>query len=184
MMETELPRPNAPREAQAGQRREGGAAGAQRAEGERRVARAGFTLIEIMAVVVIIGLLMAIVGNAIVGNLAKARITTTKAQIQALEAAITTYQMDNGRFPTTEQGLLALIEKPTGAPEPYAWRPGGYLSKKQLPKDAWNGEYQYASPGEHNADSFDLWSLGRDGKAGGTEEDGDIGNWAPEQAAE
>jgi general secretion pathway protein G len=184
MMETELPRPNAAREAQAGRRREGGAAGAQRAEGERRVASAGFTLIEIMAVVVIIGLLMAIVGNAIVGNLAKARITTTKAQIQSLEAAITTYQMDNGRFPTTEQGLRSLIEKPTGAPEPYAWRPGGYLSKRELPRDAWNGEYQYASPGEHNPDSFDLWSLGRDGKPGGAEEDGDIGNWAVEKAAE
>jgi general secretion pathway protein G len=183
-METELPKPNAARGAQAGQRREGGAAGAQRAEGERRVARAGFTLIEIMAVVVIIGLLMAIVGNAIVGNLAKARVTTTRAQIQSLEAAITTFQMDNGRFPTTEQGLRSLIEKPSGAPEPYAWRPGGYLSKKELPRDAWNGEYQYASPGEHNTDSFDLWSLGRDGKPGGAEEDGDIGNWAMEKAAE
>jgi general secretion pathway protein G len=144
----------------------------------------GFTLIEIMAVVVIIGLLMAIVGNAIVGNLAKARVTTTKAQIQSLEAALTTYQMDNGRFPTTEQGLRALIEKPSGAPEPYAWRPGGYLSKKSLPKDAWNGDYQYASPGENNPDSFDLWSLGRDGKPGGTDEDADIGNWSAEQAAE
>jgi general secretion pathway protein G len=144
----------------------------------------GFTLIEIMAVVVIIGLLMAIVGNAIVGNLAKARITTTKAQIQSLEAALTTYQMDNGRFPTTEQGLRSLIEKPSGSPEPYAWRPGGYLAKKSLPKDAWNGDYQYASPGEHNPDSFDLWSLGRDGKPGGSDEDADIGNWGAEQASE
>ena len=141
----------------------------------------GFTLIEIMAVVVIIGLLMAIVGNAIVGNLAKARMTTTKAQVQALEAAITTYQMDNGRFPTSDQGLRALIEKPSGAPEPYDWRPGGYLSKRELPRDAWNNEFQYASPGERNPDSFDLWSLGRDGKPGGLEEDSDIGNWATEK---
>lgn len=142
----------------------------------------GFTLIEIMAVVVIIGLLMAIVGNAIVGNLAKARVTTTKAQIQSLEAALTTYQMDNGRFPTSEQGLRALVEKPTGAPEPYAWRPGGYLAKKELPRDAWNNEFQYASPGERNPESFDLWSLGRDGKPGGSEEDADLGNWAAEQS--
>ena len=145
--------------------------------------RRGFTLIEIMAVVVIIGLLMAIVGQAIVGNLAKARMTTTRAQLQSLETSLTTYQMDNGRFPSSEQGLRALIEKPSGAPEPYGWRPGGYLAKKEIPKDAWNGEFQYAAPGEHNPDSFDLWSLARDGKVGGTEEDADIGNWAEEQAA-
>ena len=89
--------------------------------------------------------------------------------------------MDNGRFPTSDQGLRALIEKPSGAPEPYDWRPGGYLSKRELPRDAWNNEFQYASPGERNPDSFDLWSLGRDGKPGGLEEDSDIGNWATEK---
>jgi general secretion pathway protein G len=144
----------------------------------------GFTLIEIMAVVVIIGMLMAIVGNAIVGNIRKARITTTRAQIQSLETAITTYQMDNGRFPSTDQGLRALIEKPTGAPEPYDWRPGGYLSKRELPRDAWGNEFQYAAPGEHNPDSFDLWSLGGDAKPGGVEEEADLGNWAKERAQE
>ncbi|HEY8119905.1 MAG TPA: type II secretion system major pseudopilin GspG [Myxococcota bacterium] len=142
--------------------------------------RAGFTLIEIMAVVAIIGLLMAIVGPRVVGALAKARVTTTSGQLSQLESALTGYQMDNGRFPTTEQGLRALIEKPTGAPEPYDWRPGGYLGKKEIPRDAWNGEFQYLSPGEHNADSFDLWSLGADGKPGGSDNDADIGNWAAE----
>ncbi len=148
-------------------------------QGKRKRDR-GFTLIEIMAVVVIIGMLMAIVGNAIVGNIRKARITTTRAQIQSLESAITTYQMDNGRFPTTDQGMRALIEKPTGAPEPYDWRPGGYLSKRELPRDAWGNEFQYAAPGEHNPDSFDLWSLGGDAKPGGVDEEADIGNWAKE----
>lgn len=143
----------------------------------------GFTLIEIMAVVVIIGLLMGIVGTAIVGNIRKARITTTKTQMHALDQALGMYQMDNGRFPTTDQGLRALIEKPSGAPEPYAWRPGGYLAKKELPKDAWNNEFHYASPGEHNPDSFDLWSFGEDGQAGGNDSAADIGNWSTEQAA-
>ena len=142
----------------------------------------GFTLIEIMAVVLIIGMLMGIVGTAIVGNLRKARISTTIVQIKSLEGALTTYQMDNGRFPTTDQGMRALIEKPTGTPEPYGWRPGGYLARKELPKDAWNGEFQYLSPGEQNPDSFDLWSLGADAKAGGTDEDADIGNWPSEPA--
>jgi general secretion pathway protein G len=142
--------------------------------------RGGFTLIEIMAVVVIIGLLMGIIGQSILGNLRKSRISTTQAQIAALESALTTYQMDNGRFPSSDQGLRALIEKPSGAPEPYAWRTGGYLAKKELPHDAWNGEFQYASPGEHNADSFDLWSFGADGKSGGEGDDADLGNWPAE----
>ncbi len=142
--------------------------------------RRGFTLIEIMAVVVIIGLLMGIIGQSILGNIRKTRISTTNAQIQALESALTTYQMDNGRFPSSEQGLRALIEKPSGAPEPYAWRAGGYLAKKELPRDAWNGEFQYVAPGERNPESFDLWSLGADGKAGGEADDADIGNWPVE----
>jgi general secretion pathway protein G len=143
----------------------------------------GFTLIEIMAVVVIIGLLMGIVGTAIISNIKKARVTTTKTQMHALDQALGMYQMDNGRFPSTEQGLRALIEKPTGAPEPYGWRPGGYLSKKELPKDAWNNAFQYAAPGEHNPDSYDLWSFGEDGQAGGADAAADLGNWSTEQAA-
>ncbi len=145
--------------------------------------RRGFTLIEIMAVVVIIGLLMTIVGTRIVGVLRTGRITATRAQLQSLETTLTTYSMDNGRYPTSEQGLRALIEKPTTAPEPYDWRAGGYLSKREIPRDAWKAEFQYASPGEHNPDSFDLWSLGGDGKPGGVEEDADIGNWAEEKTA-
>ena len=129
----------------------------------------------------IIGMLMAMIGSTIYGNIIKARVTTTGAQISSLESSIGMYQMDNGRFPTTDQGLRALIEKPTGAPEPYGWRPGGYLSKKELPRDAWNVEFEYASPGEHNPESFDLWSLGADGKPGGVDQDADIGNWAAEQ---
>jgi general secretion pathway protein G len=145
--------------------------------------RRGFTLIEIMAVVVIIGLLMTLVANGIVGNIAKSRVTTTQARIQNIGNALTTYYMDNGRFPSTEQGLRALFEKPSGSPEPYSWRPGGYLDKKEMPRDAWETELQYAAPGTHNPDSFDLWSLGADGKEGGADTDADIGNWTEPKAA-
>jgi general secretion pathway protein G len=147
---------------------------------ENRERRRGFTLIEIMAVVVIIGLLMAIVGPRVIGAVSSNRIKTTRLQLQTLGSALTDYNLDNGRFPTGEQGLQALVEKPTGSPEPYAWRPGGYVD--QLPKDAWGFEFHYAWPSEHGRD-FDLWSFGRDGKAGGEGEDADITNW-PTEASE
>ena len=103
----------------------------------RNQRRRGFTLIEIMAVVVIIGLLMTLVANGIIGNIQKSRVTATQVKIQQVGAALTSYYMDNGRFPSSEQGLRALFEKPSGAPEPRGWRPGGYLDKKEIPRDAW-----------------------------------------------
>jgi general secretion pathway protein G len=139
--------------------------------------RRGFTLIEIMAVVIIMGLLAGIVGVAIFGQLDTARVNTTKTQMKQLEAALSFYQMDNGRFPSTEQGLRALVEPPTIGPEPRNYRPGGYLQGGQLPADAWGGDFQYEYPGSNNPDSFDIWSLGADGQPGGTETDADIGNW-------
>jgi general secretion pathway protein G len=144
----------------------------------------GFTLIEIMAVVVIIGLLMAIVAPRVVAMLDQGNVTTTAAQVSSLKTALATYYMDNGRYPTTDQGLHALVEKPTSPPEPRGWRPGGYLDGSVLPKDAWKGEFQYAAPGEHNPEGYDLWSLGADGQPGGTGKDADIGNWAAEQSEE
>jgi len=153
------------------------------AAGERRN-QAGFTLIEIMAVVVIMGLLMGIVGTAVFSQIDKARVNTTKAQIDQLEAALAFYQMDNGRFPTTEQGLQALVERPTSAPEPRNYHSAGYLKKKQVPRDAWGSPYQYAMPGGNNPEGFDLWSLGADSQPGGTGTDADLGNWLePEEGA-
>jgi len=140
--------------------------------------RRGFTLIEIMAVVLIMGLLAGIVGTVVVNQIDQARTQTARAQIKQIESALTFYQMDNGRFPSTEQGLRALVEKPSGAPEPRNYRPGGYLQGGAVPNDPWDTPYQYASPGVHNPHAFDLWTLGADGQPGGEGADQDVGNWA------
>ena len=138
----------------------------------------GFTLIEIMAVVLIIGLLGGIVGVVIFGQVDRARVTTAKAQIKQIESALEFYRLDNGRYPTTEQGLSALVQKPTTAPEPRRWRPEGYLQGGEVPVDPWGEPYQYVRPGTNNVYTFDLWSLGADSAPGGEDVDGDIGNWA------
>jgi general secretion pathway protein G len=139
--------------------------------------RRGFTLIEIMAVVLIMGLLMAVVGVNIKGQIDKARLAAARAQITQLESALEFYRMDNGRYPTTEQGLRALVTKPSGDPEPRNYPPGGYLKKADALLDPWGEPFQYANPGTHNTHSFDLWSLGADAAAGGEDGDADIGNW-------
>jgi general secretion pathway protein G len=136
--------------------------------------RGGFTLIEIMAVVLIIGMLSALVGVAIIPQINKGKVTTARTQIKNLEAALETYNMDNAGFPTSEQGLNALINAP---PEARNYQTGGYLREHRIPEDPWNNAYQYESPGQHNQQSFDLWSWGADGKPGGTGADADIGNW-------
>ena len=148
-----------------------------RAQGPNRRRAAGFTLIEIMAVVVIMGMLMSLVGVAVVGQMNRARVTTTRAQISQLENALELYRMDNSRYPSTSQGLDALINKPTGTPEPRNYPPGGYLRRRDTLVDAWGSPFQYANPGTHNVHTFDLWSLGADGAAGGDDLDTDIGNW-------
>jgi general secretion pathway protein G len=148
----------------------------------RRQASPGFTLIEIMAVVLIIGMLSGIVGFAVFQQVEKARVVTTRTQIGRLEGSLELYNMDNGRFPSTEQGLEALISRPTGAPEPVNYQPGGYLKGGQLPLDAWGNAFQYENPGTNNADSFDLWSFGKDGVPGGAEANADIGNWGEERS--
>jgi general secretion pathway protein G len=89
--------------------------------------------------------------------------------------------MDNGRFPTSEQGLEALVREPTTAPEPANYQPGGYLKGGQVPLDPWHNEFQYESPGSINQDSFDLWSFGKDGAPGGEGLDADLGNWGEER---
>jgi general secretion pathway protein G len=146
----------------------------------RRPREAAFTLIEIMAVVLIMGFLAGIVGVAVVGQIDKARVTTTRTQIKQLEAALTFFQMENGFFPSTDQGLEALVERPSAGREPPSYREGGYLKGGVVPLDAWQNPYQYQSPGQVNRD-YDIWSLGADGAPGGTGVDADIGNW-PEGA--
>jgi general secretion pathway protein G len=136
--------------------------------------RDGFTLIEIMAVVLIIGLLTTLVGIAIIPQIDKGRVTTARTQIKNLEAALETFRMDNAKFPTTEQGLHALIEAP---PDVRNYQTGGYLREKRIPIDPWGNAYQYEAPGQHNDHSFDLWSWGADGTPGGADADADIGNW-------
>lgn len=133
----------------------------------------GFTLIEIMVVVIIIGLLAAFIVPKVIGQVDQAKVSKAKADIQALEAALTMYRIDNSRFPTTDQGLQALVQKPSD-PAIKNWKPGGYLER--ISKDPWGNEYQYAYPGTHGKD-YDLFSMGADGQPGGEGLDADIGNW-------
>lgn len=134
---------------------------------------AGFTLIEIMVVVVIIGLLAAIIGPQVVGRADDAKVTKAQSDISALETALTMYKLDNFRYPTTEQGLRALVEKPQD-PNVRNWKSGGYL--RRASKDPWGNDYQYRSPGAHG--EIDIFSLGADGQPGGEGLDADIGNWS------
>ena len=133
----------------------------------------GFTLIEIMVVVVIISVLIGLVAPNILGRVDEARLTAAQADIGTLEQALEMYKLDNYRYPTTDQGLEALILKPSSSPEPKKWNPEGYLKKGKIPLDPWGGEYQYISPGSRGA--FDLYSLGADGQEGGEGYDADIG---------
>jgi general secretion pathway protein G len=135
---------------------------------------AGFTLIEIMAVVLIIGLLSTIVGVSIFAQVDKGRVTAASVQIANLESVLELYRMDNARYPTTEQGLDALVNEPEDARN---FPPGGYLQKGTVPEDPWGNPYEYEQPGQNNPHSFDLWSHGGDGKPGGEGVDADIGNW-------
>ena len=145
---------------------------------ERHRRTAGFTLIEIIAVVVIIGLLTTLVGVNIAGRITSAKKSAAQAQIAQLESALEFYKLDNGRYPSTNQGLEALVNQPSGDPAPRNYPPGGYLKKRDLLIDPWGSPYQYASPGERNPHGFDIWSYGEDGQAGGE----DIGNWDSENA--
>jgi general secretion pathway protein G len=144
--------------------------------------RAGFTLIEIMAVVIIMGLLMGAVGIAVMGQVDRARVMTTRTKIAQIESALEFFRMDNSRYPSTDQGLEALIREPSSGTRNYP--KGGYLAKRDALKDAWDEPFQYQNPGQHNSGSFDVWSLGADAKAGGENTAADIGNWDAEQNQE
>ena len=133
----------------------------------------GFTLIEIMVVVVIIGLLAAVIVPAVVKRVDDAKVAKAKEDIQSLETALTMYYMDNSKYPTNEQGLAALTTQPTD-PTIKNWKPGGYIER--VSKDPWGNDYQYALPGAHGK-AYDLFSLGADGQPGGEGINADIGNW-------
>ena len=133
----------------------------------------GFTLIEIMVVVVILGILAALVVPQVMNRPDQAKVTVAKGDIKAIGAALDMYKLDNYAYPSTQQGLDALVEKPGGNPQPKNWNRDGYL--KRVPKDPWGNEYQYLSPGTQGP--YDLYSYGANGKQGGSELNADIGNW-------
>jgi general secretion pathway protein G len=137
--------------------------------------RPAFTLIELLVVILVIGLLAALVGPRILGRVSEAKSATARTQIELLGTALDSYDLDNGTYPTTEQGLSALEEKPTREPIPQNWR-GPYL-QKAIPNDPWGRPYTYSNPGEHNQAGYDLSTFGRDGQPGGTEDDADITSW-------
>jgi general secretion pathway protein G len=139
----------------------------------RRRLRAGFTLIEIMVVVVIMGIMAALVVPKLMGRTDDARITAARQDIATIMQALKLYRLDNHRYPSTEQGLSALVIKPQGGPAAPGWKEGGYLER--LPKDPWGNAYQYLAPGVHG--EVDVFSYGADGRPGGAGSDADIGSW-------
>jgi len=137
--------------------------------------RGGFTLIEIMVVIVILAMLAALVGPRLMGRTDDAKVKTTGIQLKGMESALKLYKLDNGSYPSTEQGLGALVTKPTVGVIPKSYKDGGYLESKTVPKDAWGNDYLYVSPGEHG--DYDLFSYGADGAKGGEGKNADITSW-------
>ncbi|TNF36791.1 MAG: type II secretion system protein GspG [Gammaproteobacteria bacterium] len=133
----------------------------------------GFTLIEIIVVVVIIGILATFIAPKFLGRTDEARVVKAKQDIEALEKALQLYKLDNYVYPTTDQGLEALVEKPGSEPVPANWKQGGYITKMR--KDPWQRDYLYLNPGEHG--EIDIYTLGADGIEGGEGPAADIGNW-------
>ena len=136
--------------------------------------QSGFTLIEVMVVVVILGILAALIVPKIMSRPDEARAIAAKQDVASLAQALKLYRLDNRRYPSTEQGLQALVTKPAQAPVPDNWKSGGYLER--LPLDPWGKPYQYLNPGLRG--EIDIFSFGADGQAGGEGSDADIGNWA------
>ncbi|HQQ63366.1 MAG TPA: type II secretion system major pseudopilin GspG [Pseudomonadales bacterium] len=130
----------------------------------------GFTLIEVMVVIVILGILSALIVPNIIHKAGDARVAAAKSDISAIGQALDMYKLDNSSYPTSDQGLQALVKKPSGSPEPRNWNPAGYL--KKLPQDPWHREYIYISPAEGAA--YEIRTLGADGREGGESEDQDI----------
>jgi len=139
----------------------------------RRNRQAGFSLVEILVVLVIMGLLISIVAPTVMNRADDARVQKVRADFKAIETALKIYRLDNYVYPTTEQGLEALVQPSTLSPEPRNFKTGGYLP--QVPLDPWGRAYLYLSPGEHG--EVDIYTLGADGLSGGEGQNADIGNW-------
>jgi general secretion pathway protein G len=135
----------------------------------------GFSLIELMVVVIILGILAMYIGPKLMGRTEQAKEVQTRVQIEGLETALKLYKLDNGTYPTTEQGLQALVERPETQNVQQNWRKGGYLEKGKVPKDPWGNEFIYLSPGIQG--DYDITSYGADGVPGGEDENKDINSW-------
>jgi general secretion pathway protein G len=135
-----------------------------------RIVSRGFTLVEVLVVVVILGVLAAVIVPRVMDRPDEARKVRATQDVAAIVSALNMYRLDNYSYPSSEQGLRALVEKPLGADN---WRDGGYLER--LPKDPWNREYLYQNPGQHG--EIDVWTYGADGQPGGERANGDVGNW-------
>ncbi|BBO67441.1 type II secretion system protein GspG [Desulfosarcina alkanivorans] len=138
----------------------------------------GFTLIELMVVIVILGILAGLIVPRIMGRPEQAKQLKARMQIESISTALKLYKLDNGMYPTTEQGLQALVEQPSSGNAPTKWRKGGYLEKGKVPKDPWGNDFIYLSPGIH--DDFDIIAYGADGAAGGEDKYADINSWESE----
>ena len=138
-----------------------------------RHAVSGFTLIEVMVVVIILGILAAAIVPKLMSRPDEARLVKARQDIRTLESALQLYRLDNFVYPSTDQGLLSLVEEPIDEPVPPNWKQGGYIER--LPKDPWGNEYQYLNPGVNG--EIDVYSLGADGQTGGTGTSADVGNW-------
>ncbi len=144
----------------------------------RRLNHFGFTLIELMVVIVILGILAGLIVPRLMGRPEEAKQLKARMQIESLETALKLYKLDSGMYPDTEQGLQALVEKPETGNFPKKWREGGYLEKGRVPSDPWGNEYVYLSPGLQG--EYDIVSYGADGVPGGDGKDKDINNWETE----
>ncbi|GAA0838882.1 GspG family T2SS major pseudopilin variant XcpT [Marinobacter szutsaonensis] len=142
----------------------------------KRFTQRGFTLIEIMVVMVILGLLVAIVAPNIMGRSDQAKVTIAETQLKNIQSALDLYRLDNSHYPSTQQGLEALVSRPSGSPEPKNWNQDGYL--KSVPEDPWGNQFQYVSPGTEGP--YDLYSYGADGQEGGDGDAADISVWKTE----
>lgn len=140
---------------------------------QRPKSSAGFSLIELMVVVVILSILAVVIVPRVIDRPDQARVSRAQSDIAALDAALALYRLDNQTYPTTEQGLAALVERPTRNPAPRNWAEGGYIGR--IPTDPWGNDYQYLNPGVHG--DYDLFSFGADGRTGGTGVNAVIGNW-------
>ncbi|MBI5118600.1 type II secretion system major pseudopilin GspG [Candidatus Poribacteria bacterium] len=145
-------------------------------ETPRRNSRSGFTLIELMVVIVIIGILAAYVAPKFIKRTEDAKINATKAQIRSFETGLKLFRLDNGFYPSTEQGLQSLVTAPTSGTIPQSYKQGGYLESAEVPTDPWGRAYIYTSPGPQGFD-YEIKSLGADGLEGGEEENADIESW-------